>query len=185
MTNTKELYNKKVKAQIQKKFNIKNVMAVPAVDKITVNAGVGKEYRNNSKVVDEMVEVITEITGQKPIITYSKKAISNFKLREGEPNGVKVTLRKDRMWTFLSKLIHLSLPRVKDFRGISRKSFDGNGNYSLGIIEHTIFPEIDTTKLSKIRSLQVVISTTAENDEQGLELLELLGMPFRKMQKSQ
>jgi large subunit ribosomal protein L5 len=184
MNQLKEKYNKEIKGALKKNFNIKNDMAVPTLEKIVVNAGIGSEYRTNSQVVEEMSEIIGQITGQKPIITYSKVAISNFKLRENEPNGIKVTLRKDMMWNFLNKLMNIALPRVKDFRGVSRKSFDGKGNYTMGVKEHTIFPEIDTSRLSKIRSLQVVINTTAENDEQAFQFLEMLGMPFRKVQNN-
>ncbi|MCA9387295.1 50S ribosomal protein L5 [Candidatus Dojkabacteria bacterium] len=180
MTSLEEKYKKEIHAKLMKQFGIKNPMAVPNLDKIVVNAGIGNEYKNNSAVVEEMSDVIAQITGQKPVVTYSKVAISNFKLREGMPNGVKVTLRSDMMWNFLNKLINITLPRVKDFRGVSPNSFDPMGNYTLGIVEHTIFPEIDTSKLAKIRSLQVVVVTTAKNKEQSKQLLKELGMPFRK-----
>lgn len=183
MENKSELqikFEKEIKPALQKELNIKNVMAIPTIEKIVVNVGIGSEYKNNTAVIEEMSAVLAQITGQKPVVTKSKKSIANFKLREGMPNGLKVTLRKDRAWDFLYKLINIALPRVKDFRGVSDKAFDGRGNYSLGIIEHTIFPEIDTTQLQKIRSLQVVITTTAQNDQAGKLLLEKLGMPFRK-----
>ncbi|MCA9381634.1 50S ribosomal protein L5 [Candidatus Dojkabacteria bacterium] len=183
MTSLEEKYQKEIRKSLMKQFDIKNIMAVPNLEKIVVNAGIGNEYKNNSGVVEEMSEVIAQITGQKPVITYSKEAISNFKLREGMPNGIKVTLRGEMMWNFLNKLIHITLPRVKDFRGVSPNSFDPEGNYSLGIIEHTIFPEIDTSKLAKIRSLQVVIVTTTRDKEQSRQLLKDLGMPFRKTRK--
>ncbi len=184
MDQLKEKYQKEVKKVLKKKFDIKNDMAVPNLEKIVVNAGIGNEYKNNSSVVEEMVETIAQITGQKPIITYSKVAISNFKLREGMPNGIKVTLRGEMMWNFLNKLINIALPRVKDFRGIPNNSFDPEGNYTLGIQEHTIFPEIDTSKLAKIRSLQVVIVTNTKEKEQSYQLLKELGMPFKKRREN-
>lgn len=173
-------YKKEVMPKLEEEFGIKNAMAVPTLKKIVVNAGIGNEYKNNTGIVEEMSQVLAQITGQRPSVINSKLAISNFKLREGTPNGLKVTLRGDRMWDFLSKVVNVTLPRIKDFRGVSRKSFDKRGNYTLGIREHTIFPEIDTSTLVKIRSLQIVIDTTAENDEQGARLLELLGMPFER-----
>ncbi len=180
MTELQTRYKKEIAPKLTEKFGYKNPMSVPTIEKIVINAGIGKEYRNNTNVVEEMVDVISQISGQKPVVVNSKEAISNFGLREGTPNGIKVTLRKDRMWDFLYKLIGVTLPRIKDFRGVSNKGFDGRGNYSLGIKEHTIFPEIDTTKLSKIRSLQIVINTTANSNEEGHALLEMLGMPFEK-----
>lgn len=175
-----EKYKKEIKAELKKKFDIKSDMSVPTLKKIVVNAGIGKEYKNNTAVVDEMIAVLTQITGQKPIVINSKQAISNFTLREGTPNGLKVTLRKDRMWDFMAKLVNVTFPRIKDFRGVPRKSFDSKGNYTLGIKEHTIFPEVDTSTLSKIRSLQIVIVTECGSDERAFSLLELLGMPFEK-----
>ncbi len=183
MTELQTKYKKEVMPKLKEKFNINNTMAIPSVQKIIINAGIGKEFKDNTNVVDEMTDVLRQITGQKPVVINSKVAISNFKLREGTPNGLKVTLRKEKMWDFLSKLVNATLPRIKDFRGVSVKAFDGKGNYTLGIKDHTIFPEIDTTKLSKIRSLQVVIVTTSETDEKGKELLTLLGMPFEKSNK--
>lgn len=180
MNQLKEKYIKEGVPALKEKFGFENIHAVPAIEKIVVNAGIGTELRTNSNAPEEVSDMIAQITGQKPIITKSKEAISNFKLRADQPNGVKVTLRKDKMWNFLNKLINITLPRIKDFRGVSANSFDGRGNYSLGIKDHTIFPEIDTTRLSKVRSLQVVISTTAKNNQEGLELLSLLGMPFQK-----
>ena len=179
MTELEQKYNDKIKTELQKVLGKKNPMEVPTLDKIIVNAGIGKEYRTNSKVVEEMQETIAQITGQYPVVTKAKKAIANFKLREDMPNGVMVTLRRDMMWNFLYKLVNVALPRVKDFRGVP-DSFDGRGGYTLGVREHTIFPEIDPTKLSRIRSLQVVISTTGKNKEETKELLTQLGMPFRK-----
>lgn len=183
MTELQTKYQKEIMPKLKEKFNVENVMAIPNIEKIVINAGIGKEYKDNTNVVDEMSDVLKQITGQKPVVVNSKVAISNFKLREGTPNGLKVTLRKDKMWDFLSKLVNVTLPRIKDFRGVSGKAFDGKGNYTLGIKDHTIFPEIDTTKLSRIRSLQVVVVTTAGDDEKGKELLTLLGMPFEKSNK--
>ncbi len=180
MNKLQEKYKKEVIAELKNRFNYSNVMSIPKVEKIVVNAGIGKEFRTNPNVADEMTEVLSQITGQKPLILNSKEAISNFGLREGTPNGIRVTLRKDKMWDFLYKLVSVTLPRIKDFRGVPKKGFDGRGNYTLGIKEHTIFPEIDTTRLAKIRSLQIVVVTSAKNNEEGIALLELLGMPFEK-----
>lgn len=181
MTELETKYNKEVKPKLMKDFDIKNTMAVPTLSKIIVNAGIGKEFLNNSNVVEEMSDTLSLITGQKPVVVNSKVAISNFKLREGTPNGLKVTLRGERMWDFLFKLVGVTLPRIKDFRGVSRKAFDRRGNYSLGISDHTIFPEVDTSTLVKTRSLQIVINTTARTNEEGLALLEGLGMPFERL----
>lgn len=180
MTELQTKYIKEIKPKLMNDFGIKNTMAVPTVKKIVVNTGIGKEYQNNSNVVQEMSDTLSLITGQKPVVINSKVAISNFKLRAGTPNGLKVTLRGDRMWDFLYKLVGVTLPRIKDFRGVSRKAFDRRGNYALGIKDHTIFPEIDTSTLVKIRSLQIVIETTANDNDQGLALLEMLGMPFER-----
>lgn len=185
MNQLEEKYKKEILPKLKKQFNIENDLAVAGLDKIIVNAGIGSEYKNNSSVVEEMVDTIAQITGQRPVITYSKEAISNFKLREGMPNGIKVTLRGEMMWNFLNKLVNIALPRVKDFRGISAKSFDPEGNYTLGIKEHTIFPEIDTSQLVRIRSMQVVIVTNTKDKDQSYELLKELGMPFRKSKKSE
>lgn len=176
----KQQYNTKVRKELMQELGIDNVMAAPKLTKIVVNAGIGKEYNTNANVVNEFSEDIALITGQKPTVIKSRKAISNFKLRENLDNGLKVTLRGDRMWDFYNKLVNVVLPRVKDFRGVSDKAFDRRGNYALGIREHTVFPEIDTSKLSKIRTLQVIICTSAETDEQAKLLLEKLGMPFKK-----
>lgn len=176
----KQKYQDEIQQKLLKELGLENVMAVPRLDKIVVNAGVGKELRTNSNAASEFAEDIAAITGQKPIVTQTKQAISNFKIRAGMDSGLKVTLRGDRMWYFLDKLVNVVLPRVKDFRGVSRRAFDRRGNYALGIIEHTVFPEIDTSKMVKIRPMQVIIYTTAENDEQGLSLLSELGMPFKE-----
>lgn len=181
-----ELYKKyieEVKPQLKKDFSIVNDMAVPTIEKIVVNMGIGSEYKDNKNVIEEATETLMQVTGQKPIVRVAKESIANFKLRAGMPNGLKVTLRGERMWDFVYKLMYVTLPRVKDFRGVPLRSFDGRGNYTLGIKDHTVFPEIDTSDLVKIRSLQVVITTTAKNDEEGKKLLELLGMPFERETK--
>jgi len=175
----KEKYEKEVVPALMEKFKYDNVMQVPTVEKIVINMGVGDAVQN-SKVLDNAVEELTAIAGQKPVITRAKKSIAGFKLREGMAIGTKVTLRKERMYEFLDKLISVSLPRVRDFRGISGKSFDGRGNYTLGVREQLIFPEVDYDKVSKVRGMDIVIVTTAKTDEEGRELLTLLGMPFRK-----
>jgi large subunit ribosomal protein L5 len=164
---------------MMKKFEYKSVMQVPKVEKIVINMGVGEAVQN-SKVLDNAVEDLTSISGQKPVITRAKKSIAGFKLREGMPIGVKVTLRGARMYDFLDKLINISLPRVRDFRGISPKSFDGRGNYTLGVKEQLIFPEISYDKIDKVRGMDVVIVTTANTDEEAFALLSEMGMPFRK-----
>jgi large subunit ribosomal protein L5 len=164
---------------IAKEFKIENVMAIPTVEKVIINSGVGKAKDDNS-ILDEVFETITNVAGQRPLITKAKKAVSNFKIREDMPIGVKVTLRKERMWYFLDKLINIALPRTKDFRGVSTRSFDGNGNYSLGIADQTIFPEVDTSKNIRLHGLQISIITSAESDELGHALLKHLGMPFQK-----
>ncbi len=182
MAHKSELHQKfetEIVPELMKELGIENIMAVPKLDKIVVNAGIGKEVRNNSAVTSEFAEDLAIITGQKPVVIQSKKAISNFKLRIGMDSGLKVTLRGERMWDFYYRLVNVVLPRVKDFRGVSRKSFDKHGNYALGIREHTVFPEIDTSRMVKIRPLQVIINTTADNDEAALALLDKLGMPFR------
>jgi len=181
MSELRDKYNKTIEKKLKEELGIKNDFAVPTLKKIVVNAGIGSEYKNNTAVVEEMVDTIATITGQKPNIVNSKIAISNFKLRENTPNGVKVTLRGDRMWDFYSKLVNTTLPRIKDFRGVSRKSLDGRGGYTMGIKDHTIFPEIDTSTFVKTRSIQVVINTTGKNNHETVRLLELLGMPFERL----
>jgi large subunit ribosomal protein L5 len=175
----KERYQKDIVPVMMKEFSLENIMQVPRVTKVTVNIGMG-EARENPKALDAAVSDITQITGQKPIVTKAKKAIANFKLREGMLNGIKVTLRGEKMWSFLDRLMNIVLPRVRDFRGISPNSFDGRGNYSLGLREQLIFPEIEYDKIDKIRGLELTVVTTAPNDEQARRLLQLLGMPFRK-----
>ena len=176
----KQKYEQEIRSKLMQELGITNVMAAPTLTKIVVNVGIGKEALTNAAAAQEMAADIATITGQKPVVTKSKKAISNFKLRQGMDNGIKVTLRKDRMWDFYDKLVNVVLPRGKDFRGVPRKAFDKHGNYALGIKEHTVFPEIDTSKMVKIRPLQVIVCTSAGNDEAAELLLEKLGMPFKK-----
>ncbi len=175
----KERYLKEVTPNLMKKFNYTTIMQVPKIEKIVINMGVGDAV-SNSKVLDSALEDLQKISGQKPVITKAKKSIAGFKLRENMPIGLKVTLRGERMYHFLDKLINVSLPRVRDFRGISNKSFDGRGNYTLGLREQLIFPEIEYDKIDKIRGMDVIIVTTANTDEESRELLTHLGMPFSK-----
>ncbi|OYW71920.1 MAG: 50S ribosomal protein L5 [Aerococcus viridans] len=174
-----EKYKNEVVPSMIEKFNYSSIMQAPKLDKIVINMGVGDAV-SNAKNLENAVEELTLIAGQKPVITTAKKSIAGFRLREGMPIGTKVTLRGDRMYDFLDKLVTVSLPRVRDFRGISNRSFDGRGNYTLGIREQLIFPEIDFDKVSKVRGMDIVIVTTAESDEESLELLTQLGMPFQK-----
>lgn len=164
---------------MMEKFNYKSVMQVPKIEKIVINMGVGDAVQN-SKLLDNAVEELTLIAGQKPVITRAKKSIAGFRLREGMPIGAKVTLRGERMYEFLQKLIRVALPRVRDFRGVSNKSFDGRGNYTLGIKEQLIFPEINYDKVNKVRGMDIVVVTTSKTDEEARELLAQLGMPFKK-----
>ncbi len=177
MTRLKETYDKEIKSALQERFGYRNVMAVPRIEKIVLNMGVG-EAAGDSKAVNAAAEDLTRIAGQKAVVTRSRKSIANFKLREGMGIGCKVTLRRDRMYEFLDRLITIALPRVRDFRGVSNKSFDGRGNYALGIKEHIVFPEIDYDKAETMRGLDVVIVTTAESDDEARELLRGFGMPF-------
>ncbi len=179
MSRLKEFYDKEVVEGMTKKFNYKNVMAVPKLSKIVINMGVG-EAKDNAKVLDGAVKDLTIISGQKPIITKAKKSVAAFKLREGMPIGCKVTLRGERMYEFADRLINIALPRVRDFRGVKANSFDGRGNYTMGIKEQLIFPEIEYDKVDKIRGMDIIFVTTAETDEEGRELLRLFGMPFEK-----
>ena len=179
MNRVKEKYLNTVKPALIEKFNYTSVMQAPKLDKIVINMGVG-DAMANSKALDAAVEDLTQIVGQKPIITKAKKSIANFKLREGVAIGCKVTLRGEKMYEFFDKLVSISLPRVRDFRGLSKNSFDGRGNYTIGIKEQLIFPEINYDKVFKIRGMDVVIVTTAKTDNEGRELLTLLGMPFKK-----
>lgn len=175
----KEKYKNEVVPSLMKKFNYKSVMQAPKIEKVVINMGVG-EGATNAKAIDSAMEDLQLITGQKPVVTRAKKSIAGFKIRKGMPIGVKVTLRGDRMYYFLDKLFHVALPRVRDFRGVSDKSFDGRGNYTLGLREQLIFPEIDYDKIDKIRGMDVVIVTTAKTDEEAKELLAELGMPFAR-----
>lgn len=175
----KERYQEELIPELMKSLDLKNVMQVPRVEKVVVNIGVG-EAIDNAKALDASVSDLSIITGQKPIVTKAKKSIANFKLREGRSIGAKVTLRGYRMWAFLDRLMNVALPRVRDFRGVSPNSFDGRGNYTLGLREQLIFPEIDYDQIDKIRGFEVSIVTSAGDDDQGRQLLQLLGMPFRK-----
>lgn len=173
-----EMYQQEIVPRLMEQFKYKNIMQVPRIEKIIVNIGLGEAVQN-PKALDGAVNDLTAITGQKPIITKARKSIAGFKLREGMSIGCKVTLRGERMYEFLDKLINLDLPRVRDFRGVSPQAFDGRGNYSLGIKEQTIFPEIEYDKIDKVRGLEVVIVTTAKTDEEARALLKNMGMPFR------
>lgn len=179
MNRLKERYINEVVPALVEKFNYSSVMAAPKIEKIVVNMGVGDAV-TNAKALDRAVEELTDITGQKPLITKAKKSIAGFKLREGMPIGAKVTLRGERMYDFLDKLISVSLPRVRDFRGVSNKAFDGRGNYTLGVREQLIFPEVNYDKVDRVRGLDIVVVTTANTDEEARELLAQLGMPFQK-----
>jgi large subunit ribosomal protein L5 len=178
MNRLREKYNNEVRNELMKKFNYASVMEIPKIEKIVLNVGCGDAV-SNSKVLDDVVEELTLITGQKPVITRARKSIANFKLREDMKIGAKVTLRGERMYDFFDKLITISLPRVRDFRGVSDNAFDGRGNYALGIKEQLIFPEINFDKIKKVRGMDVIIVTTAKTDEEARYLLSCLGMPFR------
>ena len=175
--NLKKLYQDEVAPALMQKFGYKSVMQIPRLEKIVVNVGCS-EARENAKVLDAVVSDLTTITGQKAVITHAKKSVANFKLREGMPIGAKVTLRGNKMWEFLDRLFNVALPRVRDFRGISADSFDGRGNYALGIKEQLIFPEIEYDKIDKIRGMDIVMCTTAQTDEEARELLKQIGAPF-------
>lgn len=179
MSRFKDLYKTEVIPALIKKFNYKNIMEVPKLDKIVINMGVG-EAKENPKALESAVSDLTIISGQKPIITKAKKSIANFKLREGMSIGCKVTLRGEKMYDFADRLISLALPRVRDFRGVNGNSFDGRGNYALGIKEQLIFPEISYDKIDKVRGMDIIFVTTAKTDEEAKELLTLMGMPFVK-----
>ena len=179
MNRLQEKYQNSVKKELQEKFNYKSPMQIPALSKIVINMGVGEAVQN-SKVLDDAVDDLTLIAGQKPVVTKAKKSIANFKLREDMPIGCKVTLRGVRMYEFFDKLVSISLPHVRDFRGVNPNAFDGRGNYTLGVKEQLIFPEIDFDKVKKVRGMDIVIVTTAKTDEEGRSLLALMGMPFRK-----
>lgn len=179
MSRLREQYQTEIVDQMTKKFGYKNVMEVPKLVKIVVNMGVG-EAKENAKVLDSAVTDMQTITGQKAVITKAKKAVANFKIREGMPIGCKVTLRGERMYEFLDRLVNLALPRVRDFRGVSADSFDGRGNYALGIKEQLIFPEIEYDKIDRVRGMDIIVVTTAKTDEEARELLRLFNMPFAK-----
>jgi large subunit ribosomal protein L5 len=172
------MYNETIQAQLMERFGYKNVMQAPRIQKIVINMGLG-EAVSNPKILDSAVIELGAITGQKPVVTRAKKSIAGFKLREGMPIGCRVTLRRDRMWEFLDRLITLSLPRVRDFRGVSGKAFDGAGNYTLGLKEQIVFPEIDFDKVDKVKGMNITVVTTAGTNEEAKELLKALGMPFR------
>ena len=177
MTRMKEKYIKEVAPALMEKFQYKSVMQIPKIDKIVVSVGCG-DCKDNNKALDAVIKDISAITGQHAVATVARKSVANFKLREGMKVGVKVTLRSDRMWEFLDRLLNVALPRVRDFRGISADAFDGRGNYSLGLKEQIIFPEIDYDKIEKLRDMNIAITTTAKTDEEARELLRLLGAPF-------
>ena len=177
MARLKEKYNQEVTKALMEKFSYKNVMQLPKLEKVILNMGLGEAIAN-AKALDSAIGDMTIISGQKPVVTRAKKSIAGFKLREGMPIGVKVTLRGDRMYEFVDRLVSIALPRVRDFRGVSPKSFDGRGNYTLGVKEQLIFPEIDYDKVDKIRGMDITIVTSASSDEEARELLRLLGMPF-------
>jgi large subunit ribosomal protein L5 len=178
MAKLKEIYQEKAVSTLMKRFGYKNRMEVPKLNKIVINMGLGEAIQN-IKILDSAVQELSQITGQKPVITKAKKSIAQFKLRTGMPIGCMVTLRKERMYEFFNRLVNVTLPRVRDFKGLSGKSFDGRGNYALGIREQLIFPEIHYDKIDKVKGMNIVIVTTAKTDEEGKELLKLLGMPFR------
>ena len=178
MSRLKERYDKEVAPALKKEFGYSNVMAIPKLQKIVVNMGLG-EATQNAKIVDTGADEVAKITGQKPVATRAKKSIAQFKVRQGMPIGAMVTLRGDRMWDFLDRLISVALPRVRDFRGVSAKGFDGRGNYTLGLKDQLLFPEIDYMKVDKARGMNISVVTTAQSDEESRKLLQLLGMPFR------
>ncbi len=179
MNKLKERYQSELVPALKDQLNLTNIMQVPQIKKVVVNIGMG-EALDNPKALDAAVSDLSQITGQKPVVTKARVSIANFKLREGRSIGVKVTLRGERMWSFLDRLLNIVLPRVRDFRGVPRDAFDGRGNYTLGLREQLIFPEIEYDKIDKIRGMEITIVTSATNDEQAARLLEMLGMPFRK-----
>ncbi len=179
MARLKETYLNEIVDNMMKKFEYKNIMQVPKLEKIVINMGVG-EAKDNSKVLDTAISDLETITGQKAVVTRAKKSVANFKLREGQPIGCKVTLRGEKMYEFADRLINLALPRVRDFRGVNPNAFDGRGNYALGIKEQLIFPEIEYDKVDKVRGMDIIFVTTAQTDEEARELLAQFGMPFKK-----
>ena len=180
MPRLKDKYEAEARPALMKKFEYKSPMQIPKLDKIVVNVGCGKEANGNAKVIEAVVRDLTAITGQKPVVTLAKKSVANFKLREGMPVGAKVTLRSDRMWEFLDRLIAVAIPRIRDFRGISAKSFDGRGNFSMGVTEQLIFPEIDFDKMDHTRGMDITIVTTANTNEEGKALLDAFHFPFKQ-----
>jgi large subunit ribosomal protein L5 len=180
----KDRYDKTTKTELRKQFNYSNVMQIPRVEKVILNIGMGESI-GNSKAMDAAAADLTSITGQRPIVTKSKKAISNFRLRIGMPIGLKVTLRGERMWHFLEKLVTVALPRIRDFQGVPDRSFDGRGNYSLGLKEQLVFPEIEYDKIDRLRGMEITIVTTAKTDEEARALLRSLGMPFQQQKQQQ
>ncbi|MGN7861684.1 50S ribosomal protein L5 [Microbacterium sp. 22303] len=174
----KAKYNNEIKKALQDEFGYENVMQIPGLVKVVVNTGVGEAARD-SKVIDGAVDDLTKITGQKPIVTKARKSIAQFKLREGQPIGAHVTLRGDRAWEFVDRLVNLALPRIRDFRGLSDKQFDGNGNYTFGLTEQSVFHEIDQDRIDRVRGFDITVVTTAKNDDEGRALLRLLGFPFK------
>jgi large subunit ribosomal protein L5 len=179
MARLKEKYKTEIVSQLMEKFRYSSVMQVPRVEKVVINMGLGEAIQN-VKLLESAQKELGDITGQKPIITKARKAIANFKLREGMPIGCKVTLRSEKMYEFIDRLLNLSLPRIRDFKGVSKKAFDGRGNYALGIREQIIFPEIEYDKIDKIKGMNIVINTSARTDEEARALLEMMGMPFEK-----
>lgn len=179
MSRLEKRYREEVVPALQKRFEYKNPMQVPRIEKVVINMGVGEASRD-AKLLEGLVENLRAIAGQQPVITRARKSISNFKLREGMPVGCSVTLRRDRMWSLLDRLISIAVPRIRDFRGLNPNSFDGRGNYSLGLTEQLVFPEIEYDKVPRLHGMDIAIVTSARNDEEGRELLALLGMPFRK-----
>lgn len=178
MSRLSEIYNTEIKSKLLKELGLKNIMQVPKLEKIVINMGLG-EATANIKLIDKGVQEVSAITGQKPVVTRAKKAISNFKLRKGLPIGVMVTLRRDKMYEFLERFLTVTLPRVRDFKGISSKAFDGQGNYTIGIREQLIFPEIDYDKVEKVKGMNITFVTSAKNDKEAYALLKALGFPFR------
>ena len=179
MNRLREAYKNKYRDELKKELGLKSTMAVPNLERIVVNSGVG-EAVDNKQALEDVIEIMTLITGQKPVVTSAKKAVSSFKIREGNEIGVKVTLRGDRMWDFFDKLVNITLPRVKDFHGLSPKSFDGSGNYSIGIEDHVVFPEIDPNKVQKLRSLQITLVISGNSDDNSKAFLDKFGFPFKK-----
>ena len=179
MARLRDEYKASVAPQLMSKFNYKSVMQIPKVDKVVINVGCG-EARDNAKVIDAIINDLSQITGQRPVVCKARKSVANFKLREGMPIGAKVTLRGDKMYEFVDRLFNTALPRVRDFRGINPNSFDGRGNYSMGVKEQLIFPEIDYDKIDKVRGMDIIFVTTANTDEEARELLSLMGAPFAK-----